>query len=254
MNMKKELLLMLLTLPLFAGDTANIHFMGFSPSGDYVAFQQSGTQDGSGFPYAELYIIETEKNNYAVKPLKITIQDPEGKCNQKDCTEQDVLRKTVIKRKKKLLRTKISSKYKGSGIALNDLNTKDNLTTTNLMIDSQLYTLELNVTEAGKDPYMNLPLQKFTLSLKYSQGRKVLQHDRSLPKSRGYVLSYKIHSVYTLNHYLAVILSCKKVGFEGPDTRYMMVTTKLPTQIKKSPMMRRSGIKKIRTKRLKMKK
>ncbi|KKB78683.1 hypothetical protein VW35_09160 [Devosia soli] len=44
--------------PALAGDRALIDFIGFSPDAKYFAFEEYGIQDGSGFPYSTIYVID----------------------------------------------------------------------------------------------------------------------------------------------------------------------------------------------------
>ena len=48
----------------WAGDYASRHVIGFSADGRYFAFEQYGAQDGSGFPYAEIFIIDTQADSW----------------------------------------------------------------------------------------------------------------------------------------------------------------------------------------------
>ena len=48
-----------------AGDIAEFRPLGFSESGQYYAFAQMGVHDGSGVPYAELWVIDVLKNEQA---------------------------------------------------------------------------------------------------------------------------------------------------------------------------------------------
>lgn len=51
-----------------AGDYADLKFIGFSADGRYIAFEESGTWDGSGGDYSTTYYVDVEKNAYAAKP------------------------------------------------------------------------------------------------------------------------------------------------------------------------------------------
>src|SRR5690606_10447936 len=41
-----------------AGDRALFDALGYSPDGRYFAFEEYGVQDGSGFPYSNIYVID----------------------------------------------------------------------------------------------------------------------------------------------------------------------------------------------------
>src|SRR5215207_8757888 len=92
MNIKIRLLLLvwcalcLTPVKIFAGDYANIHFIGFSRDGKYLAFEQYGTADGSGFPYADLYLLDVEKNVFAAKPFEVYLE-------KERATEQDAVKR-----------------------------------------------------------------------------------------------------------------------------------------------------------------
>ncbi len=45
-----------------AADNAERAIIGFSPDGRYFAFEQYGVQDGSGFPFSEIYVIDLDAN------------------------------------------------------------------------------------------------------------------------------------------------------------------------------------------------
>ena len=58
---------LLATLPVapgFAGDAAQLEILGFSKDGGVFAFEEYGVQDGSGFPYANRYYIDTTTDTF----------------------------------------------------------------------------------------------------------------------------------------------------------------------------------------------
>ena len=58
-----------------AGDVAEMRPIGYSPDGRYFAFEQFGEQDGSGFAYAEVQVIDTETDRYVEgTPVRVLIQ------------------------------------------------------------------------------------------------------------------------------------------------------------------------------------
>ena len=48
-----------------AGDAASFRSLGFSGNGKYYAFLEFGTQDGSGFAYADVSVVDVAKNTIA---------------------------------------------------------------------------------------------------------------------------------------------------------------------------------------------
>lgn len=47
-----------------AADNAERAIIGFSPDGRYFAFEQYGVQDGSGFPYSEIFLVDLDTNDW----------------------------------------------------------------------------------------------------------------------------------------------------------------------------------------------
>ena len=47
-----------------AADAADRAIIGFSGDGRFFAFEEFGIQDGSGFPYANIYVIDLEKDRW----------------------------------------------------------------------------------------------------------------------------------------------------------------------------------------------
>lgn len=65
MRLHTALLFLLMTATsAFAADNAERAVIGFSPDGRYFAFEQYGVQDGSGFPYSEIFVIDLAANQW----------------------------------------------------------------------------------------------------------------------------------------------------------------------------------------------
>ncbi len=59
-----------------AADNAERAAIGFSPDGRYFAFEQYGVQDGSGFPYSEIFVIDLDANQWVKgSPFRERIED-----------------------------------------------------------------------------------------------------------------------------------------------------------------------------------
>src|ERR1041384_6170984 len=56
--------LMLLALPATAADRALINMIGFSEDGNYFAFEQFGIQDGSGFAFSEVFVVDLASDKW----------------------------------------------------------------------------------------------------------------------------------------------------------------------------------------------
>ena len=65
-----------LAAPAMAGDRALIDFLGYSEDGQYFAFEEYGTQDGSGFPYSNIYVLDLAQDKWASgTPVRVRLDD-----------------------------------------------------------------------------------------------------------------------------------------------------------------------------------
>jgi len=59
-----------------AGDVARLEILGFSHNGAVFAFEEYGVQDGSGFPYANRYYIDTASDSFVKgTPIRVRLDD-----------------------------------------------------------------------------------------------------------------------------------------------------------------------------------
>ena len=59
-----------------AGDVASVDILGFSADGKVFAFEEYGIQDGSGFPYANRFYINTTTDEFvAGSPVRVRLDD-----------------------------------------------------------------------------------------------------------------------------------------------------------------------------------
>ena len=59
-----------------AGDVGELEILGFTKDGGVFAFEEYGVQDGSGFPYANRYYIDTNDDSFLKgTPIRVRIDD-----------------------------------------------------------------------------------------------------------------------------------------------------------------------------------
>lgn len=226
-----------LSAPVFAGDYAHLNFIGFSKDGKYLAFEEYGTQDGSGFPYSNIFFVETAKNSYAAAPARVRLET-------ESATESAARLKAKTAAAVNLRKFKIAAGNTGSMVVarlITDLNaekvepgkeSKDQIIEFTDYRDSSYfeneYALSLKTSEVKTKAcdYSSDPVLKFDLILKNTKAEteKILQTDKTLPDSRNCPLSYSIQNVYVYQNRLAVFLNVYTMGFEGPDMRFLSVT------------------------------
>lgn len=222
-----------------AGDFATLNVIGFSPSGRYMAFEEYGTQDGSGFPYANTFFIDVSKNAFAAAPVKTVVNDDSA-------SESAARKRAMALSAKKLKQFGIVIGNTGR-LVLSHLITDKTLDTNEGEGGSNVvrfydqygsfyhkgdYELTLNavkVSEKKCSDYTEQGTYMFEIKLtnKDDNSNKFLQKDTSLPESRGCPLSYRLQNVYLYKGSIAVFVNVFTQGFEGPDMRYLAVTGKL---------------------------
>lgn len=213
----------------FATTTFNFHNLGFSPSGYTYAFAESAVQDGSGFPVANVYIVNVAKNK-VVASEKAMIED-----DSNSSEAADALSLAVEKSKTVLAKVAIRPGHNlGQEITLNKQSDK------RALFSADNNSFELNLTERdannNKDEsychYTDSTSKMITLTLNQTdKGQEktiTLQEDKKQPKSRFCSSNYTIARAIHLGKSLVVVLSYDTPGFEGPDTNYIVITGKLP--------------------------
>ena len=239
--------LVLTPAKIFAGDYANIHFIGFSRDGKYLAFRQSGTADGSGYPYADLYLVDTEKNAFAAKPFEVYLE-------KDGASEEDAVKKVEALAARKMRQLKIERGNTGKLLLAHTL-MDETLDFSQVPSQDNVDKVKFKVRPYPReqDGFLELTLKsiqvkpancdddsgvyeffKFELtldSLENAEKRietEFLQKDANLPQTRGCPTGYRMESVYLYKNKLAVFINTLHRGYEGPDLRYMVVTGKLP--------------------------
>lgn len=91
------------------------------------------------------------------------------------------------------------------------------------------YEIRLSTFQSGVGDYEE-PLVAFKLIVEnlVTGKTKVLQEDKVLPKSRGFIYGYAIKDVYVVNKSVAVFVAMSKRIFEGEGVDYIVVTGSLP--------------------------
>lgn len=251
-NIKNHLLLfafsafLLLPVNVFAGDYAALNFIGFSKDGKYLAFEEYGTQDGSGFPYANIYIVDAEKNSYPVAPVRKMFDESSMKVfdESKIPGEDQMRQKAKTAAAANLRKFRIIPGNTGRLVVarlLTDLDleklepNEESNTQTVRFVEERLsnyagnpFELRLTTAKANSkrcEDYYQTTL-KFELGLKTNGDatENILQKDTTLPGSRGCPHDYSIQNVYLYENRIAVFMNVYTQGFEGPDMRYLVVT------------------------------
>ena len=217
-----------------AGDAAEFRSHGFSTdeAGRYFAFEQFGRQEGSGFAYSHIFIVDLEKDQWVGEtPIRILIED--------ENEPQIAARIKAFEQAAPLMQ---EYRIANSGVMmaaspLNENSDKSKLTFHQsmhpLLVDQPApYQLQMRVVDVPVRSDCNQahePVAGFVLTLTKPDGSQfVLHEDQSVPTSRGCPIHYHLMAVFAPDRhkkltYAVALVGVFGQGFEGPDLRYIAV-------------------------------
>lgn len=239
-----------------AADRATPEFAGFSPDGRYAALLQHGIQDGSGFAYTELWVVDSARNTLVERFDKRTDEDTgmsrAALVNMQQVHNQaaptlkrlgisDTRPGTVVwKRTPPDLRAKPSS----PDVFPASVPGRPNMPAAQsypVEFGGKLWLFRLAQLSFGPDRNC-VPAGEYsgysrglmlTVTSSPRPGTEVtttMQEDSRVPASRRCVFHYELAEVRVQGDYLAATVALYRTsGFEAEtDIRYMLVTARRP--------------------------
>lgn len=201
-----------------AGDEATLDFIGFSRDGRHMAFEQYGTQDGSGFPYSEMHVVDVARNTL-VSSVRVLLKAESASLGQ-------ARNQTMTQSRAALTRYGIVRGNQGRFAEVAPK--REHWQSFDFTALGRRYSLNLNETLAPATPACGDNVPKYlSLTLRFGTFERMIQNDTRLPASRACAYDYEVHSVFVFGRSLAVFVKLLSTGFEGPDVRWMVVTTTL---------------------------
>lgn len=220
-------------IPAWAGDRAALNIIGYSTDGRYFAFEEYGVQDGSGFAYANGFVIDLTTDQW-VKGMPIRVQ-----ADTEERPIQSVRAEVLGKLQRYIARFDITHPADliamiGDGIADDDGTALDfgaigfmGPGSTQGEYHLKLDTFDIAANDTCR-PFEGDPLRGFALSLTSVDGTVELHRDTILPASRRCTLTYRLYGVavpfpgWSIEGGVAIV-SAYSYGFEGPDRRFLVV-------------------------------
>lgn len=215
--------------PAVAGDSAQFDAIGYSEDGRYFAFEQFGIQDGSGFPYSEIFLIDLDTDDFVGgSPFRARIDTEMAELA--DARSEAVELAGAALAEHDITRPALPIALRGDG-ALKDegLSMSYGIPSYGLAQTEGEYRLAIDIFKAPStqdcDLFEGDPMG-FALRRETAGTTEELHRDTRVPASRNCVVTYKFYGVFNPfnafdNAATVAILSVWSHGFEGPDRRFI---------------------------------
>ena len=212
-----------LAAPCLAGDYAELNVIGFSKDGRYLTFEEYGIQDGSGFPYSNIYFVDVEKNAFAAPRIAVRIETEtadelaarkrSAALAAKVLTRFRIVKGNVGKLVLSHLMTDFT--FEGSPDKASTVRFAEEVGSMFRRGDYELSLTKRSIKtkecEAFGDDTKLLELGIRDLD---ADSFKYLQKDTSLPGSRGCPIDYRVRAVYLYKGFVTVFIGVFTQGFE----------------------------------------
>lgn len=220
----------------WAGDAAKLDIIGFSKDGGVFAFEEYGVQDGSGFPYANRFYVDTANDSFLPKtPIRVKLDDEKASLESaREKVGRDAQGVTSLMDED--LRANAGMTVAANPVtelSANPFKVRVNPRPVFPAIDPAL-TIQLDeIAVPASDACQNISeIKGFSLTLledKPDAKAQLLHEDTAVPASRGCPQGYSIGAVQTYypeggKPVIAVMIVVRGMGFEGPDHRWLAVT------------------------------
>jgi predicted secreted protein len=219
--------------PALAGDRALLDYIGFSQDSRYFAFEEFGIQDGSGFAYSTIYVVDLAEDAWVTgTPIRVRHEDETATLAQVRAESADqlapILADLDITAPVEVLAQNGDGDHEASFGQLRfgvpgygrDATRSDY----RLSLAERIAQSPLPCADWFSQPPMGLLL---TLDEIGGESR-IVHHDERVPRSRGCAQEYRLYSVVQPGWAQSVdsavaIVSVYPGGFEGPDRRFLAV-------------------------------
>jgi predicted secreted protein len=226
-----------------AADAAERDILGFSPDGRYFAFEQFGVQDGSGFPYSEIFMIDLENDKWMEgTPIRVRLDDetqslPAARRQAREAA-QSLLKSAKIEDNARVLAT--NPLYQQMADA-KELRFRTYYTSFGHLepIDSEeedivsLKLEEIILPTPEGCPIGDTPMAGFVLTAKFGhEPYREAHRDSKIPSSRSCPLKYSLSDAVAFSgadgrsQRIVALVNVFSFGFEGPDRRFIAVPLK----------------------------
>lgn len=232
-----------------AGDASVAKVVGFSKDGKNFAFLQDGIQDGSGFYWAQVDVIDVN-NNKLLKRVALNSNDLFSDQGEGTTPAQEKAIYNEVLKRANLNHYQIDQKIKGKTVLERPYTDFSTYTNTVFSLDywaqggasTTVETYSLTVREqAAPVEQHNEWCQDFindtmiTVEVKgplygnyHNNSRTItLQKDLRVPSSRSCAYGYSVKQIISYKKGIVALVNYQAPGFEGPNYRFIAVTGQL---------------------------
>ncbi len=227
--------------PLKAADAAERAILGFSPDGRWFAFEQYGVQDGSGAPYADIFVIDLDLDQWADgTPIRVLLN------NESDNQPRLSVARATAEAEAAPVLARLGIGEPGIVLGSNpptEVNEEAyqltvyehyNLKGPEHELSFNLQTFDAEGAEPCPDPAQKPKGFGLTVARGFER-RHVLHRDSLIPASRGCPVGYGIADIIRYDPdptgkspRIVALVHVYRTGFEGADVRFIAVPVKLP--------------------------
>jgi len=218
-----------------AGDFASEDVIGFSPDGRYFGFEEYGVEDGSGFPYSNIFIIDLETDTFVPQtPVRERLDDEKAALNDARAAARERAQALFSQYQLTLPATTVYARGLGDFANFEGGLTQE--------IVTKIYFPDFSdPTAPARDGFdlilrhipapsvASCPIDTIGFQLEKIDPdgkRRFVHRDEKIFKSRGCPLKYRISKVYVpafeKGDFAAVLISVFQTGFEGLDQRFIV--------------------------------
>lgn len=218
-----------------AGDAAALNILGFSTDGGIFAFEEYGEQDGSGWAYANRFYIDTRTDTFLPgTPIRVRLEDETG--------TQEQARQAARAKGEAIVADAELQAHQGYTAAFNPIAELSADPFRIVAASSAVYpqhTLEYRLEEIEMQAPPSCEgfgaIKGYRLtSIDAGPGgvTRLIHEDKSIPAGRNCPLGYRLGGVQVYfddggQGTAMVLLTVRSIGFEGPDYRWLAVSTRI---------------------------
>ena len=224
--------------PAFAGDAASMEVLGFSADGKVFAFEEYGVQDGSGFPYASRFYIDTAADSFLPgTPVRVTLQDEAATIAQARAQARQQAQAArpdaAFAENPGFAAGRNAITEISADPARMAVNPRPVFPPIDAPLEFRLEETAVAQPERCRDLGEIRGFRLVRAATSPGGTAQTIHEDSGIPASRGCPLGYAIGGVQTFypqagKPVFAVLIAVRQVGFEGPNHRWIAVTGAIP--------------------------